>query len=191
MQSNPNIFEDYKKIGCQYAVIPSTNLNVLKTESEISDLIDGIRTFAEKANSIGLKMLYHNHDYEFRKLSNGTYFLDSLYGSVFADLLETELDTCWVKVAGEDPAEYILKYSRRAPLIHLHDFRKDGDGNIEFEPIANGIQDVKSVLNACFKADTQWIIVEQDFPSKGACSLDEVKTSIENLKNFINTAKCC
>lgn len=50
----------------------------------------------------GIQLLYHNHDFEFVKLS-GLYGLDFLYEAVPADVLATELDTCWVKVAAKTP----------------------------------------------------------------------------------------
>lgn len=183
--NNENTLENYKKIGCEYIAIPWTNFGSLKTESEISALIDKIRICSLMAKETGLQMLYHNHDFEFGKLSDGTYFIDKLFASIPENLLATELDTCWVYVSGESPAEYILKYSSRAPLIHLHDFKKDENGNIEFQPVGKGIQDVQSILNACIKANTQWIIVEQDDPSYGANPLDEVKSSIGYLKNIL------
>ena len=51
---------------------------------------------------LGIQLLYHNHDFEFVKL-DGEYALDVLYSTIPADLLQTEIDTCWVKVAGVDP----------------------------------------------------------------------------------------
>ena len=69
--------------------------------------------------------LYHNHDFEFVKMPNGQYALDYIYTEIPADLLQTELDICWVKVAGEEPVDYIKKYAGRAPVVHLKDFYKD------------------------------------------------------------------
>jgi sugar phosphate isomerase/epimerase len=36
--------------------------------------------------------------------------------------LQAELDTCWIRVAEEDPVQYIEKYSGRAPVVHLKDY---------------------------------------------------------------------
>ena len=46
--------------------------------------------------------------------------LDVLYQSIPSELLQTQIDTCWVHVAGR-PAEYI-EYIDRAPVVHLKDF---------------------------------------------------------------------
>lgn len=70
------------------------------------------------AKELGMTLLYHNHDFEFEKI-NGKYALDILYKEVPADLLETEMDTCWGNVDGEYPPPYIRKYRGRAPVVHL------------------------------------------------------------------------
>ena len=62
----------------------------------------GIRKIAEAAKKLGIQLLYHNHDFEFVKL-DGEYALDVLYSTIPADLLQTEIDTCWVKVAASTP----------------------------------------------------------------------------------------
>jgi hypothetical protein len=49
--------------------------------------------------------------YEFETI-DGEYALDIIYQSIPSELLQTQIDTCWVHVAGEDPAEYIRKYRR-------------------------------------------------------------------------------
>ncbi|HML49384.1 MAG TPA: hypothetical protein PKE04_21810, partial [Clostridia bacterium] len=50
------------------------------------------------------------------------YGLDFLYDAVPAAFLMTEIDTCWVKYAGEDPSAYVRKYAGRCPVIHLKDY---------------------------------------------------------------------
>jgi len=68
-----------------------------------------------------MQLLYHNHDFEFVTLS-GMFGLDFLYAAVPEDLLKTELDVCWVKYAGQDPAAYLRKYAGRCPVVHLKDY---------------------------------------------------------------------
>jgi sugar phosphate isomerase/epimerase len=53
---------------------------------------------------------------------DGEYALDVLYREVSAEMLQTELDTCWVNVGGENPSDYVRKYTGRAPIVHLKDF---------------------------------------------------------------------
>ena len=120
------------------------------------------------------------------------------------DLLKTELDTCWVKVAGENPAEYIKKYSGRSPVVHLKDFRMGqqtggalykligiddaGDEKQEssfcFRPVGYGEQDFGEILAACEEAGSEWVVVEQDEPSDGETRIESVKLSREYLSTL-------
>ena len=150
---------------------------------------------------MGIQLLYHNHDFEFIKI-DGKYALDILYDTIPADLLKTEIDTCWVNVGGENPAEYIEKYSGRAPVVHLKDFHgSKGNGPLykligiddeteavestfEFRPVGYGVQDWKKIVDAAEKAGAEWVVVEQDSPSMEKSPLECVQMSINYLKNM-------
>ena len=127
--------------------------------------------------------------------------LDILYESVPADLLQTELDTCWVNVGGENPSDYIMKYAGRSPLVHLKDFvgsksenmyeligiDKKAEGSAEafdFRPVGSGKQDFPSILAAAEKAGATWVAVEQDKPSLGLTSMECAEKSRVYLKSI-------
>ena len=166
--------------------------------------LENIKTFSkigEACNKYGITLLYHNHDFEVVKMENGQYALDFMYDESPASLLQTELDICWVKVSGEDPAEYIKKYSGRAPIVHLKDFYKEGNpanmyeligtetekveetGKFEFRPVGYGCQNIPSVLEAALEAGANWVVVEQDQAYERA-PLDAVTLSREYLKTL-------
>ena len=92
------------------------------------ETIKGIPVISEGCKKHGMTLLYHNHDFEFAKTPDGTYALDQLYAEVPADVLGAEPDTCWIKVGGPDPSEWLKKYSGRCPLVHVKDFRRKADG---------------------------------------------------------------
>jgi len=145
-------------------------------------------------------MLYHNHDFEFVKL-DGKYALDILYEEVSADLLQTELDTCWVNVGGENPADYIRKYTGRAPVVHLKDFYGEKSENMyeligidakgptrpngfELRPLGCGVQNFPEILKAAEDAGASWVIVEQDNPSMGLTPMESIEKGIQYLKSI-------
>ena len=152
------------------------------------------------ANKLGMTLLYHNHDFEFMKL-DGKYALDILYDEVSADLLQTELDMCWVNVGGENPVEYLLKYSGRSPVVHLKDFAGDKSddmyeligiekkapkrpSNFEFRPVGSGKQDFPAILKAAEQAGSSWVVVEQDNPSMGLTPMECAAKSRAYLKSI-------
>jgi hypothetical protein len=52
--------------------------------------------------------------------------LGDIYQQNSADHLMAKPDTCWIKVVGEEPSAYILKYANRCPIVHLKDFILEG-----------------------------------------------------------------
>ncbi|MBQ2847646.1 MAG: sugar phosphate isomerase/epimerase [Clostridia bacterium] len=205
MLENPEaVLSDYAKIGCKYVVVPYLTEECRPGTDGFAATVEGIRKIGEAAKALGLQLLYHNHDFEFVTI-NGEYALDVLYSSISEDILKTEIDSCWVNVAGVNPAEYIEKYSNRSPVVHLKDFKKSGDklgklydligidddaqqeeeeDTFSFMPVGYGVQDIPAILAACEKAGAEWVVVEQDSPAKDDTPLNSVKLSREYLKTL-------
>ncbi len=194
----------YKDIGCEYIAVPYLKEERRPGTDGFERTIEDIKKIADICNSQGIKLLYHNHDFEFEKIGD-EYALDILYSEVSADRLETEIDTCWVGVAGENPSEYILKYSGRAPIVHLKDYFTEDEEKPEklydligidddteeekeeesiFRPVGYGVQDMPSILDASVKAGAKWVVVEQDKPEVGETAVNSVRLSREYLKKL-------
>lgn len=191
----------YKALGCEQMVLPFLSNEYRPGNDKFWEVIGNAKTIGESCKKAGLKFAYHNHDFEFTKI-DGEYALDILYSQVPADLMETQLDTCWVNVGGADPVEYIKKYAGRAFTVHLKDFIGQkaakmyallGDANNEqkqvsdseafcLRPVGYGKQDFPAILQACEEAGVKWLIVEQDDPSMGKTPLECAEMSINYLK---------
>lgn len=195
---------DFATVGCKYIVIPYLPPELRPGTEGFNNILDNAERIGKAAKDHGMTLLYHNHDFEFTKIGD-EYALDVLYSKVPAEYLQTQIDTCWVNVAGVDPAEYVRKYTGRAPIVHLKDFyKKEGaaagnmykligiDDNVEaeeneafsFRPLGMGMQNVQSLLDASADAGAEWVIVEQDEPYKDMSRMDSIKASIEYLKTL-------
>jgi sugar phosphate isomerase/epimerase len=198
------VIGNYIKIGCKYIVIPYLNDEDRSTGPHYEEVKQGIAKLGEIVTQLGAVLLYHNHDFEFKQYK-GKYALDDLYDSIPARLLQTEIDTCWAKVGGVDPGEYIRKYKGRAPVVHLKDFYISGgpnsenmyeligsakkaipgtEGNFEFRALGDGLQDIPAILKASQDAGASWVVVEQDRPTPGKTPLECARDSIEYLKGL-------
>jgi len=201
MVANPEILKDYATIGCKYVAVPYL-MPEHRPENDkfFSEVVPNIKMLGEKAREYGITLLYHNHDFEFIKV-DGKYALDILYEEVPAELLQTELDTCWVNVGGEVPADYIRKYAGRCPVVHLKDFygEKSADmyeligiekkaptrpGNFEFRPVGSGLQDFPAILASAEESGAKWVVVEQDKASMGLTPMESITKSREYLKTL-------
>ncbi|MGE7610962.1 sugar phosphate isomerase/epimerase family protein [Paenibacillus sp. NPDC101420] len=145
-----------------------------------------LKVIGEKCKAGGAVLLYHNHDFELTDKygdSDRTAF-DGLFEEVPADLLQVEMDTCWVHHAGYDPVEYINKYAGRLPIIHLKDLKKKEDGSPETVVLGEGEVNLTAILNAAVQANVEWAVVEQDFCSRSP--LESVEDSLKWVKAYAN-----
>ena len=199
MINDPDLIKVYKEIGCDYVVIPYLTEEYRPGQPKFKEVIDGAKMLAEKAKENGMKLCYHNHDFEFVKV-DGEYAIDILYAEV--PELMPQFDTCWVNVGGENPAEYVRKYKGREEILHLKDFvgsksenmyaligideneEKDTAGKFELRPVGKGVQNFPEILKAAEEVDIKWVVVEQDNPSMGLTPMECAKTSMEYLQSL-------
>ena len=205
LENEKDNIEYLKKLGVKYCAIPWMGLEKHAGTDVYDKTVDEITKVAKALKENGIQMLYHNHDFEFEKYQD-KFLLDWLYESVPADLLQTEIDTCWVKYSGNDPVEYMKKYKGRSDVIHLKDFvcknfaggpayalidaegkesKKPSldDNGFEFRPLGQGLQNFESILKAAEEIGVEYLIVEQDaWPT--ASALESVKQSREYLKTL-------
>ena len=194
------VLGQYATIGCKFVAVPYLTPEYRPGTPNFQDVIKNVEMLGSVAKKLGMTLLYHNHDFEFLKI-DGKYALDILYDSVPADLLQTELDMCWVNVGGENPSEYLRKYSGRSPVVHLKDFAGSKSENMyeligiekkveaapqkfEFRPVGSGKQDFPSILEAAKDAGAEWVVVEQDNPSMGLSPLECAAKSRAYLKTI-------
>ena len=118
--------QKYVEIGVKFIAIPYLMEEDRPGTPKFEGNVKLFEEIGKACKAKGIQLLYHNHDFEFVKMADGRYALDYIYDTIPADLLQTEVDTCWVKVAGEDPAAYVKKYTGRSPVVHLKDFHKEG-----------------------------------------------------------------
>ena len=195
------VIDYHKAIGCPYIAIPYAPTERRAGTPGFASLLRTMWVFGQKCRENGIQLLYHNHDFEFESIS-GMYALDFIYEAVSADVLQTELDLCWVRYAGEDPAAYVRKYAGRAPVVHLKDYvgRREGsaapygligeseskqNGGIpfEFRPFGYGCQDAAGLVQAAIDAGAKWLIIEQD-ASPSHPPLEAARMSIDTLKRL-------
>ncbi|HYK46294.1 MAG TPA: sugar phosphate isomerase/epimerase, partial [Parafilimonas sp.] len=118
------------------------------------------------AKSNGLQFGLHNHWWEYRNKVDGRYVYEVLLESVEPDIF-FEIDTYWVKVAGQDPASIVAKFGKRAPLLHIKDGpAKWNDELLKDNPdpmvaVGTGALDFPAIVKAG-NGSTEWMIVEMD-----------------------------
>ena len=120
---------------------------------------------AADLGAAGLRLAYHNHDFEFRPLADRSQPFEHLMG---AGVL-WEADLAWVAKAGADPKPWLARYAGRVPFIHVKDIappggKADEDG---WADIGQGTLDWTDLWRASVAAGAEVMVAEHDNPSDG------------------------
>ncbi len=153
-------------------------------------IFEKIKTFgeiADKVSKAGARFYYHNHHFEFRKLSDGKTIFDH-YIEDYPNV-NFIMDTYWLQTGGVNILEYIDKCKGRIECVHLKDYRVVFDENGKFEakyaPVGDGNINWKEVIPAFIKAGAKYFLVEQDDATIYPDPFEQVGRSIKYLKeNF-------
>ncbi|WP_310550015.1 sugar phosphate isomerase/epimerase family protein [Paenibacillus glufosinatiresistens] len=165
-------------IGNRRLIIPFLS----EEERDWAAVIANLKIIGERVKAQGSQLLYHNHDFELLERYEEQTAFDAIYAGVPADVLQVEMDTCWVHHAGYDPVAYMAAYAGRLPIIHLKDMKKNPDGTAETVVLGEGEVDLPSILSAAETHGVEWAVVEQDFCSRSP--LESVRDSMAWLKGY-------
>lgn len=78
----------------------------------------------------GLRLAYHNHDFEFLAY-DGRMAIEWLFDAAPAAQLGWEADLGWVRRAGQDPLAWVRRYADRLVAVHAKDIAPDGPRRAE------------------------------------------------------------
>jgi sugar phosphate isomerase/epimerase len=145
--------------GMTYIVIPSVNGEALKSADAFKKIAEKMNKAAEICGKAGLKLGYHNHNFEWKPV-DGTTFYDTILKNTDPKLVHMEMDIFWVVRAGQDPVKLFNQHPGRFALCHIKDRdKKQTDLNTE---IGKGSIDFKTIMSHAKEAGLQHFIVEQE-----------------------------
>jgi sugar phosphate isomerase/epimerase len=148
-------------------------------------LADKLNLAGEKCRRAGLRLCYHNHDFEFEPKRGGRPF-ETLLQRLDKSLVGLEVDAFWVSMAGENAAALIRQNASQVEMVHLKD-RKPGAPraydvasvpNDTFREVGNGDLNFSEILSAASEAGVKHYFVEQDYSPDPLRSL---RQSYQNL----------
>jgi len=96
----------------------------------------------------GMRLAFHNHNYEFQDLKGTTGF-DILLKETDPELVSLEMDCYWITQAGRDPGLLLHQLGKRVRLLHLKD-RKAG------QPTSQELNDAASHFTEVGKGSIAW-----------------------------------
>lgn len=168
-----------KAAGQKYMVVPWLGETDRSLEA-IKGVCQEMNKAGEVCNKYGIRMGYHNHDFEFKE-TDGKILYDVMLAELDPKLVGQEMDLYWVIYAGYDPIKYFEKYPGRFEQWHVKDMDKeDRKHNTD---VGTGSIDFKAIFAKAKLSGMKHFYLEQEY-FKGA-PIDSVKAGIENLKKIV------
>ena len=171
---------DAKAVGQEFIVVPWMEEQYRTDINNFKKLAATLNKAAEICKQTGIKLAYHNHDFEFAPLA-GTNGLDVLLKGTDPKLVFFEMDIYWVSKAGKDPLTYFSKHPGRFAMWHVKDMDKTPQKN--FTEVGSGVINFKKIFTYAKQSGMKYFFVEQDqCPGE---PLDSTAKSITYLKKNI------
>jgi sugar phosphate isomerase/epimerase len=131
-----------KVLGSEYVTIPWLDESIRKSADDYKKIAIKINEAGKLAKEAGIRLAYHNHNFEFEKQGDTTGYEILLKGTD-KNLVDFELDLYWVVRSGNDPIKLFKENPGRFTMWHVKDMDKAnpalnaevGTGSINFKPI--------------------------------------------------------
>lgn len=136
------------------------------TLAEVENSIKILNEAGKKLRDAGIRLHYHNHDFEFTIQFNGKRIIDIMLEQFDPKAVDLCVDVAWVRRGGDDPAAFLKKHASRIGYLHFKDFEADADGKwVRWCEVGSGAVDYRAILPILpLLKDVQYAMVEQDQP---------------------------
>ncbi|OIV41267.1 sugar phosphate isomerase/epimerase family protein [Flavobacterium johnsoniae] len=133
--------EAAKILQSEFLTVPWVDEPFRKSIDDYKKIASRLNQAAKMCNDAGLKLAYHNHDFEFQKHNEVTGY-EILLNETDKNLVYFELDLYWVVRSGNDPLKLFKANPGRFKMWHVKDMDKKnaalnteiGSGSINFKP---------------------------------------------------------
>lgn len=129
----------------------------------------------------GLDFGWHNHDFEFVELADGSFPQDHIFAG--GPSLSWEADIAWVIRGNADPFAWIEKYGSRITAVHVKDIASEGEGADEdgWSDVGHGTVGWPRLFAALASTPAKYFIVEHDNPKDFKTTAER---SIASIKSY-------
>jgi len=159
-------------LGNSFLIVPSLEA---KDAQDWLDLAKRFNEIAAKAKTLGMRVGYHAHAGDFRKLGDTTsweIFFDNTGPDV---IMQNDIGNCMS--GGGDPVAILKKYPGRSASVHLKEF-----GGPEAAVIGQGVIPWAEVFQVCeTTGGTAWYVVEHEV---GDDPMGSIRGCLEGLKKM-------
>ncbi len=149
-----------RETGCRWAVIPWVDTRWRGAADDWMRLAQRLSVLGARAAEQGVRLAYHNHDFEFAAVGDESGF-EILRREVDRETVAFELDLYWLVKAGEEP-EAVLRALEFVPLLHCKDIGPAP--TLAMRDVGAGTLDWRALVARARAARAEACFVEHDEP---------------------------
>jgi sugar phosphate isomerase/epimerase len=118
----------------------------------------------------GVRLGYHNHNWELKPKDGDKTALDLLFAGAEGSPLAWQADVAWLVRGGAQPEQWLHRYSDLLVSAHVKDIAAPGANTDEdgWADVGTGVLDWSSLWQTCRACGAHWMVVEHDKPADPA-----------------------
>ncbi|MBS1935387.1 MAG: sugar phosphate isomerase/epimerase, partial [Bacteroidetes bacterium] len=151
---------DAAKMGHDFFVIPYLMDTMRTSLDDYHKLAEKINVAATEVKKAGMRLAYHNHDFEFKDWGGGKTGMDIFLKETDADNVNFEMDIYWTTKAGKDPIALFKANPGRFKMWHVKDMANTPEK--EFTEVGSGVINYKEIFKHKKESGMEYFFVEQD-----------------------------
>ncbi|MEQ7800704.1 sugar phosphate isomerase/epimerase [Pedobacter sp. ASV1-7] len=154
------LIEGAAAVDNHYFTVAWMSEPIRKTLEDYKKITARLNEAAELVKQSGMKLAYHNHDFELHKHEGGVTGYEIMLNGTDKNLINFEMDLYWIVRSGNDPIAFFNKYPGRFVMWHVKDMDKTNNAlNTE---VGTGTIDFKSIYAHAKQSGLEHLIVEQE-----------------------------
>jgi sugar phosphate isomerase/epimerase len=174
------VLDEAAELGVDTVIVPWVEPARFASDATIATLADELSDAVALAASRGVRLGYHNHEFEpAARGAGGVTGLERLFELAGPDLL-AEVDIYWATVGGEDPAGLIGRLGSQVRLLHVKDGPADAsDRDAPQVAVGSGRVDIAGSIAA--GTAVEWHVVELD-----RCATDMLEALRSSIRFLVD-----
>ncbi|MCC9071396.1 sugar phosphate isomerase/epimerase [Flavobacterium sp. F-65] len=164
-----------KVLKSEYITVPWLDESLRTSANDYKKIALLLNKAGKMCKEAGLKLAYHNHDFEFKKY-NGITGYEILLKETDKNLVYFEMDLYWIVYSKINPIELFKQNSGRFTMWHVKDMDKN-NATLNTE-IGSGSIDFKSIFEEARLSGMKYFFVEQETNYKPN-EIESIKTSCQ------------
>jgi len=168
------VVDEAQALGNQYVVCPWIDAGLRRDADGWRRVAAEFNRIGDSLQRVGLRLAYHNHDFEFQPLPGGEIGYDILLAECDPKFVKMEMDLFWITKGGRDPLTYFDNWPSRFPLVHV----KDMTGSGAMTNVGQGHIDFAHIFGRRREAGIEHFFVEHDTPRD---PLNDIRVSYEYM----------